>query len=1059
MNMSYSRTLLAVFLVGSAELACTVVHGQPKDSEDPSAVKGQGTASVVINDVTFDMPNGYQLQRVASEPLVKWPVVADWDAQGRLVVVESAGVARPIEEHNKQLLHRIVRLIDDNGDGQFDRRLLAADRLPFSEGILCLGKDLLVAAPPHIWKLTDEDGDGYCEDREVWFDGQTITGCANDLHGPYLGRDGWIYWCKGAFAEQTHELLDGSVLKDSAAHIYRRKMGGGPIEPVMSGGMDNPVEMAVTPEGERFFTSTFLQHPGNGRRDGIAHAVYGGVYGKDQSAIAPLIKTGPLMPIMTHLGAAAPSGLACLEINTLWPADDPGQRTLVAALFNLQKVTAHRIAPEGATFVTENVDLVVADRVDFHPTDILEDADGSLLIIDTGGWYDLCCPTSRVDQKTASGGIYRLSRKSDRQAPELARIPDSWEDLPTSRCVQLLDDSRPWIARRARLVIADRGVAPPQLVQRLADESLDVDQRLRCLWALCGVGGESALASIAESLAANHPSLVQAACHAISVHRYQPARPQLERLIAGGGQETPSSAAVVRAACEALGRLGNQSSVPTLVERAATASNDRVLEHSALYALLEINAPAALVPFLHSQLASERRVALQLLDTLKAEDYLQPEQVLQSLVSRDAAESRMAAAVLGRHPDWCEAAMPTIAEQWQQQLRQGAQPSRTLGTVLAAWHEQPAAIMQIADWMTEGRTPAARLELLDLLARFEAQPLPQAWVAPLADWLAEDPAGVANCLNSFDLTPAYCQPLQETLNRLISDTSDFETQLRLLAALPVGSPVPSTEIADRLVREFVNDASVDRQPIGQLLMRLRVGGSAAQRLADQLPQLASRELGVAVEAIANSGVDDFDRQMLRQLVDLPAARGLTSDQLTNLYRNRSKDLLELAQATARTIEQPAEDIERQVAEVLASLLPGDPVRGLQVFRSNKAACIACHQMGYVGGKIGPELTRIGRSRTREAILEAILFPSSRIEQSYQPLRVLTESGQVYNGLVTRMNDDALELQVTADKSVIVPLDEIVQQETGQISIMPSGVKDLLTEQELADLLALLQSAN
>ncbi len=280
-------------------------------------VDGRETRSQTIGEITFTLPAGLQVERLASESLVHWPVVADWDAQGRLVVVESGGVGRPIEEHNKQGLHRIVRLSDTNGDGVLDTRMIAAKDLPFTEGVLCLGDDMLIAAPPEILKLSDEDHDGVCEKREVWFDGQTITGCANDLHGPYLGLDGWIYWCKGAFAEQTHLLANGKVLRDKAAHIFRRRMAGGPIESVISGGMDNPVEVAFTPEGEKFFTSTFLQHPGNGRRDGIAHAMYGSVFGKDHSAIEGLIRTGPLMPIMTHLGPAAPSGLTCLRTNLL----------------------------------------------------------------------------------------------------------------------------------------------------------------------------------------------------------------------------------------------------------------------------------------------------------------------------------------------------------------------------------------------------------------------------------------------------------------------------------------------------------------------------------------------------------------------------------------------------------------------------------------------------------------------------------------------------------------------------------------------------------------------
>ena len=291
------------------------------------------------NQLTFQIASGWQGEQVATEPLVKWPMVVDWDDQGRSGVAESGGVGKPIEQHNEQLLHRIVRLVDEAGDGRMDRRLLAADQLPFAEGVLCLGNDLLVAAPPYIWRLIDEDGDGYCERREIWFDGQTITGCANDLHGPYLGRDGWVYWCKGAFAQQTHLLTDGTTLSDRAAHIFRRHRDGGPIEPVMSGGMDNPVELAVLPNGERFFSSTFLVHPGDGLRDGVVHAIYGGAYGKDHSALDGVVRTGPLMPVMAHLGVAAPSGLICLQSPERFEAS---QSTLVAALFNLQKVVPCR---------------------------------------------------------------------------------------------------------------------------------------------------------------------------------------------------------------------------------------------------------------------------------------------------------------------------------------------------------------------------------------------------------------------------------------------------------------------------------------------------------------------------------------------------------------------------------------------------------------------------------------------------------------------------------------------------------------------------------------------
>ena len=66
---------------------------------------------------------------------------------------------------------------------------------------------------------------------------------------------------KGAFAEQTYERPGKTPLVTRAAHIFRRRPGDAVVEPVMTGGMDNPVDVAFTPAGERILTATFLEHP------------------------------------------------------------------------------------------------------------------------------------------------------------------------------------------------------------------------------------------------------------------------------------------------------------------------------------------------------------------------------------------------------------------------------------------------------------------------------------------------------------------------------------------------------------------------------------------------------------------------------------------------------------------------------------------------------------------------------------------------------------------------------------------------------------------------------
>ncbi len=294
---------------------------------------------------TFAVPDGFEVELVAGPPLVDRPIEADFDEQGRLYVTDVSGTN---EDVNKQLAdrpHRVLRLEDTDGDGRFDRRTVFADRMPFPEGAMWLDGSLYVAAPPSIWKLTDDDGDGVADRREEWFQGKTLGHCANDLHGPYRGPDGWVYWCKGAFAEQTYERPGKRPLVTRASHIFRCRPDGTGIEPVMTGGMDNPVDVAFTPGGERIFTTTFLVHPGGGLRDGLLHDVYGGVYGKVHAVLDGHPRTGPdVMPVMTHLGPAAPCGLARYESGAFGEAF---RDNLFACCFNLHKVTRHVLDARG----------------------------------------------------------------------------------------------------------------------------------------------------------------------------------------------------------------------------------------------------------------------------------------------------------------------------------------------------------------------------------------------------------------------------------------------------------------------------------------------------------------------------------------------------------------------------------------------------------------------------------------------------------------------------------------------------------------------------------------
>ena len=526
----------------------------------------------------FTVPPGFQVERVAGPPLVDRPVTADFDERGRLYVADSSGSNAKVEQQLAERPHRIVRLEDTNGDGQFDRRTVFADRMMLPQGTLWNDGSLYVAAPPSIWKLTDTDDDGVADVRDEWFAGKTLTGCANDLHGPYLGPDGWIYWTKGAFAEQTHAQPGREPLVTRAAHIFRRRPGTSNVESVIAGGMDNPVDVAFTAAGDAVFTATFLEHPKAGRRDALVHAVYGGIYGKPHGVIDSHPQTGDLMPPICHLGPAAPSGLTRFVSGAF---GEPYRDSFFAALFNMQKVTRHQLAPSGSTFKSRDFDFLVSDSLDFHPTDVIEDADGSLLVVDTGAWYKLCCPTSQLAKPDVLGAIYRVRRKTAAPPADPRGLALEWHEASAEQLAARLDDARPAVQQRAIATLARRGSSAIAAVRVALGSGRSSRQRLNAVWALTRIDAPEARSAVRQALADPHDGVRRAAMHSAGLWRDAGA---LAALLEGLGSNDLHAR---RAAAEALGRLGDPAAVPALLSASALAT-DRAGAHSVTYALIEI---------------------------------------------------------------------------------------------------------------------------------------------------------------------------------------------------------------------------------------------------------------------------------------------------------------------------------------------------------------------------------------------------------------------------------------------------------------------------------------
>jgi putative heme-binding domain-containing protein len=144
---------------------------------------------------------------------------------------------------------------------------------------------------------------------------------------------------------------------------------------------------------------------------------------------------------------------------------------------------------------------------------------------------------------------------------------------------------------------------------------------------------------------------------------------------------------------------------------------------------------------------------------------------------------------------------------------------------------------------------------------------------------------------------------------------------------------------------------------------------------------------------------------------------------------------------------------------LADGLPGgDALRGKAVFRGPKAGCSTCHSMAYHGGQFGPDLTRIGQVRKKMDLLEAIVFPSASFVRSYETMQVSTGDGGVLAGIVSDQDAGQVTLALSPEKSVRVERGNIRNLEPLHVSLMPAGMNTILTQQQLADLIAYLEAS-
>ncbi|MFK5922375.1 MAG: HEAT repeat domain-containing protein [Verrucomicrobiota bacterium] len=1014
-----------------------------------------------FKDQTLTVPEGFKVEQIAGPPLVNRPMEADFDEQGRMFVSDSSGFSGKSEEQYKKKDHRIMRLVDTDGDGVFDKSTVFADGMMFPEGVLCHDGAVYVSAVPVIWKLVDTDDDGVADERTVWHDGKTMTGCANDLHGPYLGPDGWIYWNKGAFAEQTYSRPGLPGLKDSAGHLFRRRPDGSASDSIMSGGMDNPVGVAFTSSGDPMFTCTFFYRPHAGKKDALVHTIYGSVFGKPNGVLDGLTRTGDLMPPMTQLGSAVPCGVTRYESQIL---GKEFQDNLFTCHFNLKRVQRHVLKKKGSTYQTEDSDFLISNNPEFHPTDVFEDADGSLVVINTGGWYRICCPTSQIAKPDVMGGIFRITRNDGKKLIDPRGLKLKWQGVKANELAKRLGDSRVAVSKRAIEALGKQGEAAVGVLADLLKQSQKQQVRLNAVWALTRIDGAAARASIRFALNDASDTVRQAACHAAGIHRDAAAVAGLMKCLQA---ESPH---LRRKAATALGQLRAKEALLALLN-GIDVSNDRLLEHALIYALIEIGDAGVLrkeVTRLSAMTTEaavlKHRAALIALDQMAGE-HLKTDDVVPLLTSKQPVLKKVAAWIIEFHPEWGDA----LTDYYRQQLARvdelGEDDRRALQSQIGQSAATASVQKLIADDLAaENKQPAGRLVLLAAVSQSTLKRMPVTWTVGIKRSLeSSDTAVIEQTLRALKaLKPdkGATAILKERLLLIAGDEQQSAT-LRL-AALEVWSSlspgVPSQVLFDFMIARIdAANPPMQRSVAAGVLARVKLNGGQLLKLAVAMKNINPMELTSLLVAFKTCSDENIGSQLLDSLSQSEAKSALRPDMLQPSLEKFSPELREKGEALLASVNLGIKEQKAKLDALEKIVVKGDAKRGHLVYNSQKTACSVCHSVGYVGGKFGPDLTHIGKVRTERDLLEAIIYPSSNFVRSFEPVTLKTKSGAALYGMLKEASSDHVALVLGPGAEQRIARVDVAEITPGAVSLMPQGLDAVMSEQELADLVVFLKS--
>jgi len=1051
----------------------------------------------------FQIQKGFSVQRIFGDDQVGSVIAMAFNEFGHIIASQENGPLYLLHDHDQ--------------DGIADSVRVYCDAVKSCQGILPLNGEVFVTGigpdGMGLYRLTDKDRNGTLETilKIVSFKGQPGE---HGPHGITLGPDGMIYVVVGNHMQVTGTAGPGETLvdyyegdlvpryEDPGGHargikapggtIIRTTVDGKTVEKV-AGGLRNAYDLVVHPDGGIFVHDSDMESDKDTvwyRPTGVYDITEAGEYGW-RSGWAQWPEYYPdRLPMMIDTGRGSPTGGVCYE-HFRFPVRY--HNAMFLADWSEGRILAVRAKPRGGGYVADSEVFVKGQPLNITDLDVAPD--GSLYFC-TGG-------------RGTAGGIYRIQWTG--------QTPDRMSNLGTgvAKAIRQPQLGSAWGRQEIAAIKKELGTQWAELVAGVAFSNDNPSHyRTRAL-DLMQLFGPIPSEDLLIELASTPSEAVRAkSAYIMGLHPAERSRKQLEKMLSDSDSRVRRAAceAILRSQqwpestqplVDMLGdsdrtvaflgrRVLERMPIHTWKEAALANSNSRgrILGALALINADQSEATAIEVLATCSELMTGFLSDAEFVDALRVcqvtlhRTKIDPEKIakLRDQIAEEfpAGDTRMNHELI-RLAAYLDA--DGVAQRALKFISSDAPDAdRTLVAMYMQFlsHQWTAAqrfelLKYYETAAKESDSGSLALYLMAVTRDFAQTFTPEDAVAILeqgALWPNAALAGIYRLPRPINSETAAT--LRQLDRRIVTDglKGDVYKRLRtgIVAMLASAGDEPSYEYLRQLwrndpERRHLIAIGLAQQPDGEnwdyLVRSLSVvEGEAAMEVIRQLKtvRVATDDPGALRQLILIGLQAENEQRAIEPVEQLLAhwtgmerpetaepSMGLWQRWYARTYPDRPPAELPKGDESKWDLDELVRYIESDAGRA------GDIERGKSIYA--KAQCAACHRFGGQGDSVGPELTAIARRFTRREVIESILYPAHVISDQYMSKKVLTLDGKVYVGLVSEDGRGTIAIRDSRNQVTRVEDADVDQILPNNSSVMPSGLLDDLSLEQISDLLA------